>query len=257
MKKILTVLLALVVSLVSLSKELRVGVTPVPHTDILENIREDLKKEGIELKIVEFNDYVVPNLALADGEIDVNYFQHLPYLKKFATEKRLNLSSLGTIHIAPLGLYSNKYKSLDKLPKAPVLALPNDPTNLGRSLILLHQRGLLKLKNPNDWNSTEFDVIENPRNFKFKPIEASQLTRVLKDVDLAVIPGNFALAAKINPTKDSLVREDKDSPYANVIAVRAGDEKRADVKKLFELLRSEKSRKYINENFDGGVIPAF
>lgn len=257
MKKVFSVLLLLVLSVSSYSKVFKVGVTPVPHTAFLELIKEDLKKEGIELQIIEFNEYVIPNIALADGELDANYFQHVPYLKKFSEERKLNLSSLGTVHIAPLALYSNTFKVADDLPKGSSIAVPNDPSNLGRSLILLHLNGLIKLKDPNDWFATEFDIVENPKKIKFKLVEAPQLPRVLKDVDAAVIPGNFAIQNGLNPVKNGLIREDEKSPYANVVAVRKGDENREDVKKFFEILRSEKLKKFIAEKYDGGVIPAF
>lgn len=257
MKKILSVLLLLVVGVSSYSKVLKVGVTPVPHTAFLELIKDDLKKEGIELKIVEFNEYVLPNIALSEGELDANYFQHIPYLTKFSQDRKLNLQSLGTVHIAPLALYSQTVKKLDNLPKGATVALPNDPSNLGRSLILLAKHGLIELKNRNDWFATEFDVTKNPKNLKFKLVEAPQLPRVLKDVTAAIIPGNFAIQNGLNPVKDGLLREDKDSPYANVVAVRKGDENREDIKKFFEILRGEKLKKFIAEKYDGGVIPAF
>lgn len=257
MKKIILALSLFVLSVSTFAKVFKVGVTPVPHTAFLELIKEDLKNEGIELQIVEFNEYVIPNIALADKELDANYFQHLPYLKKFSEERKLDLTSLGTVHIAPLALYSNKYKSVNDFPKGATVALPNDPSNLGRALILLHLNGVIKLKNPNDWFSTEFDVVENTKKLKFKLVEAPQLPRVLKDVDSAIIPGNFAIQNGLNPVKNGLIREDKNSPYANVVAVRKGDENREDVKKFFKILRSEKLKKFIAEKYDGGIIPAF
>lgn len=247
---------ALISAIVS-AKELKVGVTPVPHTDFLELIREDLKEKGIDLKIVEFNDYVIPNIALSEKELDANYFQHLPYLKKFSEDRGLKITPLGTVHIAPLALYSKDYKKLEDLPKGSTIAVPNDPSNLGRSLILLDANGVIKLKDSNDWFASEFDIVENPKNLKFKLIEAPQLPRVLKDVTAAVIPGNFAIQNGLNPVKNGLLHESKDSPYANVVAVREGDENREDIKILFETLRSEKLKKFIDEKYDGGVIPAF
>lgn len=257
MKKVLSVLLLLVLSVATYSKVFKVGVTPVPHTAFLELIKDDLKKEGIELQIVEFNEYVIPNIALADGELDANYFQHVPYLKKFSEERKLNLTSLGTVHIAPLALYSNNFKSINDLPKGASIAVPNDPSNLGRALILLHLNGIIKLKDSNDWFATEFDIVENPKKLKFKLVEAPQLPRVLKDVDAAVVPGNFAIQNGLNPVKNGLIREDEKSPYANVVAVRTGDENREDVKKFFKILRSEKLKNFITEKYDGGVIPTF
>lgn len=242
---------------ITYSKVFKVGVTPVPHTAFLELIKDDLKREGIDLEIVEFNDYVIPNIALSEGEVDANYFQHIPYLKKFSEDKKLKISSLGSIHIAPLALYSKKYKKIELLPEKSVIAVPNDPSNLGRSLILLHKKGLIKLKDPSDWFTTEFDIVENSKKIKFKLIEAPQLPRVLRDVDAAIIPGNFAIQNGLNPSKDGLVKEEKDSPYANVVAVRTGDENRKDVAVFMKLLRSEKLKKFINEKYDGGVIATF
>lgn len=256
MKKIVSFLLV-VLSLASYSKVFKVGVTPVPHTAFLDLIKDDLKKEGIDLEIVEFNDYVIPNIALADKEVDANYFQHIPYLQKFSEERKLDLKALGTVHIAPLALYSNKYKSVKDFPKGATVAMPNDPSNLGRSLILLHLNGLIKLKDPNDWFATEFDVIENPKKLKFKLVEAPQLPRVLKDVDSAIVPGNFAIQNGLNPIKNGLIRENENSPYANVVAVRTGDENREDVKTFFRILRSDKLKKFIDEKYDGGVIATF
>lgn len=257
MKKIVTTLFLFVLTLTSNAKTFKVGVTPVPHTAFLELIKEDLKNEGIDLEIIEFNDYVIPNIALSEGEIDANYFQHLPYLKKFSKDKKLKINSLGTVHIAPLALYSNEYKNVEDLPNKSLVAVPNDPSNLGRALILLHQKGIIKLKDSSDWFSTEFDVVENPKNLKFKLIEAPQLPRVLGDVEAAIIPGNFAIQNGLNPIKDGLLNEDKDSPYANVVAVRAGDENREDVKIFLKHLKSEKLKKFIAEKYDGAVIPAF
>lgn len=257
MKKLFSTLLIFILSVSAYSKVFKVGVTPVPHTAFLELIKDDLKKEGLDLEIVEFNEYVIPNIALAEGELDANFFQHLPYLTKFSQDRKLQLNSLGTVHIAPLALYSNRVKSVNDLKNGASIAIPNDPSNLGRSLILLHLNGVIKLKNPKDWLSTEFDVVENPKKLKFKLVEAPQLPRVLKDVDAAVIPGNFALQSGLNPVKQGLILEDKDSDYANVVAVRKGDENREDVKTFFKVLRSQKLKDFIAKEYDGGVIPAF
>lgn len=222
MKKIL--LLFILLSTICFGKTLKIGTTSYPGAEIMNLIKDDLKAKGIELEIVEMNDYVTPNLALADGDIDVNSFQHLPYLEQFNKDKGLNLVSAGATYICPLGLYSKKYKSLEELPEKAVIAIPNDPTNSGRALLLFHKAGLIELKDPTDLRATTFDIVKNPKNFKFKELEAAQLPRILPDVDAAVINGGYAVNAGFFPTEDSIVLEDKDSPYINIFAVRAGDE---------------------------------
>ncbi|WP_300362410.1 MetQ/NlpA family ABC transporter substrate-binding protein [Fusobacterium sp.] len=253
----LTGLLSLVVGANSFGSTLKVGATPVPHSEILEIIKPELSKEGIELKIVEFTDYVTPNLALDDGDLDANFFQHYPYLEKFAEERKLDLASAGAIHVEPLGLFSDKHKSLDELKKGSVIAIPSDPSNGGRALILLHNNGIIKLSDPKNLYSTEFDIVENPKKLKFKSLEAAQLPRVLKDVDFAVINGNYAIEAKLNPSKDALLLEGKESPYANIIAVKTKDLEKKEIKSLVKALQSEKVAKFIEEKYNGAVVKAF
>lgn len=236
---------------------LRVGATPVPHAELLNAVKDKLAKEGVDLKIVDFTDYVTPNLALADGELEANFFQHKPYLDKFCEEKGLKLVSAGGIHVEPIGVFSEKLKSLEDIPNKAVVAIPNDPSNGGRALILLHNAGLITLNDPTNLYATEFDVVKNPKKLKFKTLEAAQLPRVLKDVDLAVINGNYALEAGLSPVEDALLIEGKESPYANIIAVREGEEKKEDIVKLMNALQSPEIVKFINENYKGGVVPAF
>lgn len=253
----LTGLLSIVVSANSLGSTLKVGATPVPHSEILEIVKPELAKEGIELEIVEFTDYVTPNIALNDGDLDANFFQHSPYLKKFAEERNLDIASAGAIHVEPLGLFSSKHKSLAELEKGSVVAIPNDPANGGRALILLHNNGIIKLSNPQNLYSTEFDVVENPKKIKFKSLEAAQLPRVLRDVDFAIINGNYAIEANLNPSKDALLLEGKESPYANVIAVKTKDLNKEEVKSLVKALQSEKVADFIKEKYNGAVVKAF
>ncbi len=236
---------------------LRVGATPVPHAELLNAVKDKLAKEGVNLKIVDFTDYVTPNLALADGELEANFFQHKPYLDKFCEEKGLKLVSAGGIHVEPIGVFSEKLKSLEDIPNKAVVAIPNDPSNGGRALILLHNAGLITLNDPTNLYATEFDVVKNPKKLKFKTLEAAQLPRVLKDVDLAVINGNYALEAGLSPVEDALLIEGKESPYANIVAVREGEEKKEDIVKLMNALQSPEIVKFINENYKGGVVPAF
>lgn len=265
MKRILVVLIAglLVLSFVGCGQNksnenlIRIGVSPEPHAKIIELIKDDLEKQGIKVEIIEFTDYVKPNLALAEGELDANFFQHEPYMNNFKEENNIDIVSIGAVHVEPMGLYSSRYSSIDELKDNCEIAIPNDPTNGGRALLLLQKYGLIKLRDGVDILATENDIIENPKNIKFVPLEAAQLPRVLDDVDGAVINGNYALEAGLVPTRDALILEDKDSPYANIVAVRAGEENQEKFKKLMEALHSEKVRKFIEENYNGGVIPAF
>ncbi|TDT72516.1 D-methionine transport system substrate-binding protein [Hypnocyclicus thermotrophus] len=237
--------------------ELKVGATPIPHAEILEFIKKDLAKEGIKLKIVEFTDYVTPNLALNDGEIDANFFQHIPYMNKFSKERNLKLVSVGTVHVEPMGLFSKKIQNISELKNGSIIAIPNDPSNGGRALILLEDKGLIKLKDDAGLNATEFDIIKNPKKLKFKALEAAQLPRVLQDVDAAVINGNYALESNLNPAKDALLVEGANSPYANIVTVVAGNEKNKKIQKLIKVLQSEKVKKFIKEKYNGAIIPAF
>ena len=260
MKKSFKTLLAaafILVGATALAGELKVGATPVPHAELLNLVKEDLKTEGVDLKVVEFTDYVTPNLALAEGELDANFFQHFPYLEKFSNERGLNLVSAGKIHVEPLGVFSQKIKDIKDLPNKATIAIPSDPSNGGRALILLHNSGVIKLNDPTNLYVTEFDIVENPKKLKFKPIEAAQLPRVLPDVEAAVINGNYALEAGFSPVEDSLLLEGAESPYANIIAVKSGDESKEDIQKLLKALQSKKVSDYIGSNYKGGVVPAF
>ena len=260
MKKSFKTLLAaafILVGATALAGELKVGATPVPHAVLLNLVKEDLKTEGVDLKVVEFTDYVTPNLALAEGELDANFFQHFPYLEKFSNERGLNLVSAGKIHVEPLGVFSQKIKDIKDLPNKATIAIPSDPSNGGRALILLHNNGIIKLNDPTNLYVTEFDIVENPKKLKFKPIEAAQLPRVLPDVEAAVINGNYALEAGFSPVEDSLLLEGAESPYANIIAVKSGDESKEDIQKLLKALQSKKVSDYIGANYKGGVVPAF
>ena len=236
---------------------LKVGATPVPHAEILKAIQPLLAKDGIELKIVEFTDYVRPNVALAEKELDANFFQHLPYLQQFAADRKLDLVSLIAVHIEPMGVYSKKIKNLSEVPNGGIIAIPNDPTNGGRALSILAQAGLIKMKDGVGVKGTVKDVTDNPKKLVFKELEAPQLPRSLDDVMLAVINSNYALEAKLNPTKDALFIEKKESPYANILAIRKGDEKRPELVKLAKALTSPDVKKFIDDKYKGAVVPAF
>lgn len=237
---------------------LKVGASPVPHTEILEQIKPVLAKQNIELKIVEFSDYVQPNMALGDKELDANFFQHEPYLLNFIDEhKNLKLKSAGGVHVEPMGVYSKKLKKLDELKEGDIVAIPNDPTNGGRALLLLEKSGVIKLKAGLGVKATVQDVTENKKKIQFKEIEAAQLPRSLDDVAVAVINTNFAMQASLNPTKDALFIEDKTSPYANIVAVREGDEKRPEIVALMKALQSKEIKEFIEKKYGGSIVPAF
>lgn len=240
------------------AKTLKVGATAVPHAEILEQAKPLLAKEGIDLQIVEFNDYVQPNLALNDKELDANYFQHEPYLKNFIDEhKEVKLVNAAGVHIEPMGIYSHKVKKLDELQDGASIAIPNDPTNGGRSLLLLEKAGLLKLKEGVGEKATVQDIVENPKHLKFQEVEAAQVPRTLDDVDAAIINSNFAMQVPLDPTKDAMFIEDSTSPYVNIIAVRAGDESRPEIQALIKVLHSDEIKQFITEKYKGAVVPAF
>jgi D-methionine transport system substrate-binding protein len=236
---------------------IKVGASPVPHAEILEVVKPILEKEGINLEIVEFTDYVQPNLKLAEKELDANYFQHIPYLEEFSKEHNLDLTYIAKVHIEPMGAYSQKIKNLGELKEGATVAIPNDPTNAGRALLLLQTAGLIKLKPDAGIKATVGDIVENPKGLKITELEAATLPRVLPDVDLAVINTNYALEAGLVPTKDALIIEDANSPYVNVLVVRKGDESRPELKKLAEALNSPEVKKFIEEKYQGAVVPAF
>jgi D-methionine transport system substrate-binding protein len=236
---------------------LKVGATPVPHAEILEFIKDDLAAEGIELDIVEFTDYVTPNLALDDGSIDANYFQHIPYLNQFNSDRDLNLKSVIKVHIEPIALYSEEYTNLEEIPEGASIAVPNDPSNEGRALLLLHNKGIITLDDPTNLSATPIDIIENPKNLKFEELEAAQLPRVLPDVAAAVINTNYSLEADLNPLEDALIIEGSDSPYVNVVAVKAENVDSEKIKILRKVINSKKVKEFIIEEYEGAVVPAF
>ncbi|MDY4919762.1 MAG: MetQ/NlpA family ABC transporter substrate-binding protein [Phascolarctobacterium sp.] len=236
---------------------IKVGATAVPHAEILNHIKANLAKDGVDMQIIEFSDYVKPNLSLNDKELDANFFQHEPYLNKFAAERKMDLVSAGKVHIEPMGIYSKKIKDLKNIPNGAKIAIPNDPTNGGRALAILESAKLLKLKEGVGVNATVGDVTGNDKKLQIVEIEAALLPRSMDDVDLSVINSNFAMEAKMNPVKDSLFTEPKESPYANIVAVRKGDEKRPEIQKLMKALQSPEVKKFIEEKYKGAVVPAF
>lgn len=256
MKKIFSLIVGCLFGVLG-AVELKVGATAVPHAQILEVVKDDLAKQGVELKIIVFSDYVTPNLALNDGALDANYFQHKPYLEKMINDRGLKLKSVAPIHIEPLGIYSKRFKSVASLKKHARVAIPNDPTNQARALILLHNNGVIKLKDPSNLSATPMDIIDNPKKIKIIQIEAPLLPRMLGDVDAAVINGNYALQGGLSHL-DALALEDKRSPYANIIATRidVGDKQEA-IDKLIKALQTQEVKDFMEKQYRGEVIPVF
>jgi len=237
-------------------KVIAIGVSPEPHKAIVENaIKPLLEKEGYKVEIVEFSDYVLPNTALAEGEIDANYFQHVPFLEATVKEKSYDLSYTTKVHLEPMGLYSEKIDDISAIKEGAEIAIPNDPSNGARALKLLAKNGVIEI--PEGDLVTAKDITSNPKNVKITELDAEQLPRVLQDVELAVINTNYALEGGLNPLKDALVIEGGDSPYANIIAVRTEDKGNDKIKALTKAATSEEVKKYIEDNYKGAIVPAF
>lgn len=236
---------------------LKIGATAVPHAEILEQVKPVLAKEGIDLQITEFSDYNTPNLALGDKEIDANFFQHTPYMDEFAKAHNLPLVSAGAVHLEPMGLYSRQIKDLKDLPKGAKIAIPNDPTNGGRALLLLQKQGLITLKDSSNILSTVQDITSNPNEYQFVELEPAQVPRALDDVALAAINTNFALNVGLNPGKDALAIESNDSPYVNIVTVLKGNESDPRIQKLMSALHSPEIKKFIEDKYKGAIVPAF
>ena len=240
-------------------KKIVIGASPTPHAEILEQAAPLLKEKGYELDIQEFSDYVQPNLALDAGDLDANYFQHQPYLDDFNKEKGTKIVSAGSIHYEPFGLYAGKTKSLDAIADGASIAVPNDVTNEARALLLLQDQGLIKLKADAGLTATTKEIEENPKKLKIEEIEAAQLVRSLQDVDFAIINGNYAIQGGLK-VSDALAKEESSSlaatTYANIVAVREGDENSEGIKALVEVLKSDEIKKFINDKYAGSVVPA-
>lgn len=240
---------------------IKVGASPVPHAEILEEAKPLLEKKGYKLEIEEFTDYVLPNKALAEKDIDANYFQHIPYLEAQKQEHGYDFVNAGGIHIEPIGVYSKKYKSLEELPDGATIIMSNSVADHGRMLSMLEEKGLIKLKDGVDkTKATVDDIAENKKNLKFKTdIEAPMLTKAYEnnEGDAVLINGNFALDAGLDPSKDAIALESpKDNPYVNVIAVRSEDKDSEKIKALVEVLQSDEIKEFIQTNYQGSVIPA-
>ena len=257
MKKILAVLALTTAFGAHAADKLSIAATAVPHAEILEFIKPALANDGVELDIKVFNDYVQPNLQVAEGRLDANFFQHKPYLDEFNKGRGTDLVSVANVHVEPFGIYSSKLKSLDEVTERATVAIPNDATNGGRALLLLDRAGVVTLKDKSNILATARDIAENPNKVRIRELEAATLPRVLDQVDLALINTNYALEAGLNPTKDALAIEGDDSPYANILVTRAQDAENEAVQKLVKALQSNEVKEFIEEKYKGAVVPAF
>ncbi|ETF05524.1 MetQ/NlpA family ABC transporter substrate-binding protein [Pseudomonas atacamensis] len=239
------------------AETLTVAATPVPHAEILEFVKPALAKEGVDLKVKVFTDYIQPNVQVAEKRLDANFFQHQPYLDEFNKAKGTSLVAVTGVHLEPLGAYSSKLKDLKDLPGGANVVIPNDATNGGRALLLLDKAGVIKLKDSKNILSTVKDIAENPKDLKIRELEAATIPRVLTQVDLALINTNYALEAKLDPSKDALVIEGNDSPYVNILVSRADNKDSDAMKKLAAALHSPQVKQFITEKYKGAVLPAF
>ena len=238
-----------------------VGASPVPHTEILEFVKEKLAEEGYILEIKEFTDYVQPNLATESGELDANFFQHVPYMESFNEDYGTHMVSVFSVHFEPLGLYKARAKSLAELPDGATITVPNDVTNAARAFQLLEANGLIKLREGAGLKATKMDIVENPKNLDIKELEAAQIPLLLPDVDMAIINGNFALQSGLSMETDAVAAEAKDSDsaktYANSIVVKSGNEKNPGIQALIKVLNSSEVRDFIDKKYEGRVVPVF
>jgi D-methionine transport system substrate-binding protein len=239
------------------SQTIRVGVTPGPHAQILEAAKPLAAKAGLDIKIVEFSDYVVPNQALEAGEIEANSFQHLPYLENQKADRGFKIEAVAQTVNFPMGIYSTKLKSLDAIPNGGRIAIPNDPTNGGRALLLLADKGLIRFKGDVGFKPSPADIVDNPKRLRFVELDAAQIPRSLPDVDAAVANTNYASQAGLDPVKDAIARENPKGPYVNVIAVRSADKDKPWVKTLVEAYRSPEVKSFVDTKFGGAVLTSW
>ncbi|WCM91778.1 MetQ/NlpA family ABC transporter substrate-binding protein [Acidovorax sp. NCPPB 2350] len=252
-------LAALAVSAHAADTVLKVAASAVPHAEILNFVKPQLKAQGVDLQVREFSDYIQPNAAVEDKQLDANFFQHQPYLDSYNKDRKSSIVAVpnGNVHVEPFGAYSKKIKAVGELKDSATIAIPNDPSNAGRALILLQKQGLIALKDPKSITATPIDIVKNPKKLKFRELEAALLPRALQDVDLALINTNYAIEAKLNPTKDALFIEGSDSPYANFIAARADRANDPAIAKLVKALHTPEVKKFIQDKYQGAVVPAF
>lgn len=250
-------LAALPAALPAGAETITIGVTPGPHAQILEQVKPIAAKQGLDIRVLEFSDYVVPNQALAQGELNANSFQHQPYLDNQVRDRGFDIVSVAKTVVFPIGIYSKKVKSLEELKTGASFAIPNDPTNGGRVLLLLQARGLLKLKPGAGLKASPLDIVENPKKLRIVELDAAQLPRSLDDVDAAAVNTNYALESGLDPVKDAIAREDADSPYANIIAVRGKDKDQPWVATLVNAYHSDEVKRFVLEKFKNAVVPAW
>lgn len=239
------------------AEKIKIGVTPGPHAQILEAVKPIAAKKGLDIEILEFSDYVVPNAALDAGELQANSFQNLPYLDNQKADRKYKIEPVGLTVNFPLGVYSKKFKSWDQVPDGSTIAIQNDPTNGGRSLLLLQDKGVIKLKPGVGYKPTVADIVENPRKLKIVEVEAAQTPRTLDDVAAAAINTNYATQAGLDPTKDPILKEDAKGPYVNLLAVRAADKDKPWVKILVESYQTPEVKEFVLTKFKGAVLPAW
>ncbi|WP_242224763.1 MetQ/NlpA family ABC transporter substrate-binding protein [Shinella zoogloeoides] len=257
MKFLVTAALAALVSGTALAEDIKIGVTPGEHAQIMEKVKDVAAQKGLNIEILEFSDYVVPNQALADGDLNANSFQHQPYLDNQIADRGFDLVSVGKTITTPMGVYSKKVKNLGELAEGATVAIPNDPTNGGRALLVLAKEGLIKVNPEAGLKAGPADVTENPKNITFAELDAAQLPRSLDDVDAAVINTNYALEAGLHPKSDAIAIEGAESPYANLIVVRSADKDAPWVKTLVEAYHDDSIKAFINEEFKGALIPSW
>ncbi|WP_372875322.1 MetQ/NlpA family ABC transporter substrate-binding protein [Pseudomonas sp.] len=258
MKKLLSAIAVVAAfSSAAQAETLNVAATAVPHAEILEFVKPALAKDGVELNVKVFTDYVQPNVQVAEKRLDANFFQHQPYLDEFNKSRGTELTSVAGVHVEPFGAYSSKIKDLKDLPQGANVVIPNDATNGGRALLLLQKAGIITLKDASNILATPKDIAENPKAIKLRALEAATLPRVLTQVDLALINTNYALEAKLNPTEDALIIEGSDSPYVNILVARPDNQDSAAMQKLAKALNSPEVKAFILEKYKGAVVPAF
>ena len=266
MRKLLLILFTMFIFIISCGsnssnsvkkEKLKVAATAIPAGEVLEVVKEDLLKEGIDMEIIIFNDYIQPNKVLQSKEVDVNLFQHVPYMENFAKKHGFEMVSVGKIYLPTLALYSKKIKNISELKNGDTILLPNDPTNLARSLILLDKSGIIKLSDNKKMDSTLKDIVENPKNIKFNELSAEQLAPRLPEVAASIVNSSFALDAGLSYKEDGIIAEGKDSPYANALVTLKGNENDQKIQKLLKALQSEKVKKFIEEKYKDVIVPVF
>ncbi len=257
MKRLLAAMAAVAALSAQANESLNVAATAVPHAEILEFVKPQLAELGVDLNIKVFTDYIQPNVQVAQKNMDANFFQHQPYLDEFNKGKGTDLVAVTGVHLEPLGAYSSKIKQLDELGNGANVVVPNDATNGGRALLLLQKYGLIRLKDQSNILATTKDIVENPKGLKIRELEAATIPRVLTQVDLALINTNYALEAKLDPSKDALFIEGNDSPYVNILVARPDNKDSPAMQKLAAALHSPELKQFITEKYKGAVLPAF